>query len=134
MTTPTNSSAEALAFQQHYGPSAYENDENNPKRVAFRQGWLAALSSQHQASAPADVNHRQGCEALGGYGNGIGACSCGAAPADVESFVLPASQVDALAELHFSTLNYLHCHQWREFARDVARASLRSWEESKGQK
>ena len=45
------------------------------RRVVFEQADLRSALTQQAEQA-----HRQGCDALGGYGNGIGPCTCGAQP------------------------------------------------------
>jgi hypothetical protein len=43
------------------------------------------------------ADHKPGCEALGGYGHGVGPCTCGA---DTPAPVLTDEQIDAIADAH----------------------------------
>lgn len=45
--------------------------------------------------------HKQGCDALGGYGHGVGPCSCGAQPAQPDHSALLRQAVDALEDVTF---------------------------------
>lgn len=45
------------------------------------------------------TEHRQGCDALGGYGHGVGPCTCGAATSNTElaaQLLAAANYIDAL--------------------------------------
>lgn len=49
----------------------------------YADNLRAALA--HQRTPSADTEHRQGCDALGGYGHGIGPCTCRDAARAAES-------------------------------------------------
>lgn len=76
----------------------------------------------------ADTAHKQGCDALGGYGNGVGACSCGAdaqplAPTDAEIAAL-AAKLGAGFECDTLLVNGKDAH---DYLLVFARATLAKW-------
>lgn len=53
--------------------------ENDRVAYGVQATNLAKRIADHGIGCdPVAVEHRQGCDALGGYGHGVGACSCGA--------------------------------------------------------
>lgn len=66
-------------------------DETVPE---LRASILAAIAKQ-QAS-PEALEHRPGCDALGGYGHGVGPCDCGATPPSAPQCEQEALPADAL--------------------------------------
>lgn len=83
---------------------------------------LAAPPAPSVVDVPAmtneQINHKPGCDALGGYGHGVGPCTCkdAAGPSD--------EQIDQLANEHFTQGNNLTRHQWQAFARAVLAAGV----------
>lgn len=62
--------------------------------------YHAECTQSPYAASPqpaAQPEHRQGCDALGGYGQGVGPCSCGAQPEQPEPGVLTDERLWELA-------------------------------------
>src|SRR5471032_3735 len=64
--------AEKLRADQGWAQYESANADRNALRAEKASAVQPVAAQQH-----AQAKHRPGCDALGGYGNGIGPCSCG---------------------------------------------------------
>src|SRR5471032_3143539 len=64
--------AEKLRADQGWAQYESANADRNALRAEKASAVQPVAAQQH-----AQATHRPGCDALGGYGNGIGPCSCG---------------------------------------------------------
>src|SRR5471032_1907657 len=64
--------AEKLRADQGWAQYESANADRNALRAEKASAVQPVAAQQH-----AQAEHRPGCDALGGYGNGIGPCSCG---------------------------------------------------------
>ena len=76
--TPSPSDAEIAAL--YLQETGFDINDSPAALLDFARAVLARWGQPMAVAGREPVAHKQGCPALGGYGNGVEPCCCGAAP------------------------------------------------------